>query len=236
MVVACVLLSLALVPAAAGADEGTRYTTIDAGVGDVLWVTLGVAAGLTLEANEVRAHSRRGRGPGFDYRVRQGLAVERTSRPRRISDALLWSLELSALSGPSIGNRAFDHDTRMATMLAAESLFTTLTVVGITKHIVRRRRPCSEACAEHQGYASFASGHSAMSFAAATTLAINARSFQWGPRSTRWIAPSVAFGAAAATAFLRIRGDRHWLSDVLAGALIGTATTLATHALRAPAR
>ena len=37
---------------------------------------------------------------------------------------------------------------------------------------------------------------------------------------------AVGFGAAALTGWLRVASDRHWLSDVAAGAAIGTGTGL----------
>jgi membrane-associated phospholipid phosphatase len=63
------------------------------------------------------------------------------------------------------------------------------------------------------GHDSFPSGHAALSFAAATAL----------DRETeaRWV-PWVAYPLAGLVAWSRVRDDRHWTSDVVAGAALGT--------------
>ncbi|HKQ56309.1 MAG TPA: phosphatase PAP2 family protein, partial [Candidatus Eisenbacteria bacterium] len=60
---------------------------------------------------------------------------------------------------------------------------------------------------------SFPSGHAALSFAAARAL----------DRETEagWV-PWVAYPLAGLCAWSRVRDDRHWTSDVVAGAALGT--------------
>lgn len=73
---------------------------------------------------------------------------------------------------------------------------------------------------------SFPSGHTTVAFAAATAVTLEAA------RTRTAVAP-VALGATAfaATAGLaRVYLDRHWLSDVVAGAAVGTAAALAVSA------
>lgn len=73
------------------------------------------------------------------------------------------------------------------------------------------------------GYASFPSGHTTAAFAVATALSHNVRS------------PAVKvllYAGATLTAFARINDDKHWLSDVIAGAAVGTlAARVATRRL-----
>ena len=71
--------------------------------------------------------------------------------------------------------------------------------------------------------ASFPSGHATTAFAAAAALAVMRPSLRW------W-----AFGVAAAVAFSRVYLGVHYASDVLAGAMLGSATgaALALLALR----
>lgn len=73
-------------------------------------------------------------------------------------------------------------------------------------------------------YESFASGHAtaAFAFAAAVTGEVALRA----PAHTRTVG-IVTFGLAGLTAYARMHGDRHWLSDVTVGAGIGTVTALA---------
>jgi membrane-associated phospholipid phosphatase len=60
--------------------------------------------------------------------------------------------------------------------------------------------------------ASFPSGHTTFAFAVASALHAEA--------PARWV-PWVAYPAAAAVGWSRVRDDRHWLSDVAAGAALG---------------
>ena len=70
---------------------------------------------------------------------------------------------------------------------------------------------------------SFWGGHSMLAFsvAAASTQVARLR----GRPGWRWLA-AVTFAGAAATAWLRVAADRHWLTDVVVGAGVGTAVGL----------
>jgi membrane-associated phospholipid phosphatase len=59
---------------------------------------------------------------------------------------------------------------------------------------------------------SFPSGHALVTFSLAAALAEEAR--------TPWVTV-LAYGGAAAVGWSRIYDDKHWTSDVAAGALIG---------------
>ena len=60
---------------------------------------------------------------------------------------------------------------------------------------------------------SFPSGHTTFAFATAAAIAHEA--------PQRWV-PWVAYPVAGAVGWSRMRDDRHWASDVLAGSLLGT--------------
>lgn len=62
------------------------------------------------------------------------------------------------------------------------------------------------------GWNSFPSGHTMLAFAVATAIA------EETPDNWSGVA---LYGLATATAFARVNDDRHWTSDVLAGALVG---------------
>jgi membrane-associated phospholipid phosphatase len=84
----------------------------------------------------------------------------------------------------------------------------TLAVVQITKNLVKEERP------DGSNNLSFPSGHTAIAFTNATLL------FQEYKDSNLWYASS-GFVFATATAILRIANNKHYSSDVLAGAGIG---------------
>lgn len=69
------------------------------------------------------------------------------------------------------------------------------------------------------GYESFPSGHSLAAFAAAS--AVTAETSRWWPGSTWFIGP-VMYGGASAVGLSRMYNDKHWASDVILGAGIGT--------------
>jgi membrane-associated phospholipid phosphatase len=72
-------------------------------------------------------------------------------------------------------------------------------------------------------YQSFPSGHTTSAFAFAT--AITARLSERGSSSVGWAAP-VLFSVASLTAIARVYDHKHWTSDVLMGAAIGTVSGL----------
>jgi hypothetical protein len=68
-------------------------------------------------------------------------------------------------------------------------------------------------------YRSFPSGHSAMGFAAAA--AVTAETSKWWPNAKWYIGP-VMYGGATLIAASRMYHNKHWASDVVMGAAIGT--------------
>lgn len=68
-------------------------------------------------------------------------------------------------------------------------------------------------------WASFPSGHTSTAFAAAA--AVTNETTRWWPRST-WIVGPLMYGGAAAVGLSRMYHSRHWGSDVVIGAAIGT--------------
>ena len=63
------------------------------------------------------------------------------------------------------------------------------------------------------GRASFPSGHTTQAFAVASVIA--------GEYDSRWV-DVAAYGSAALVGYARVLHDAHYLSDVAAGALVGT--------------
>src|SRR5262249_26279556 len=70
---------------------------------------------------------------------------------------------------------------------------------------------------------SFISGHASLAFTGATTLCVqHSRLSIYGGSADAVVCP-VALGIAAGSSLLRVVGDRHWMTDIIAGALIGSA-------------
>jgi membrane-associated phospholipid phosphatase len=68
-------------------------------------------------------------------------------------------------------------------------------------------------------YQSFPSGHSTAAFAAAA--AVSAETAEWWPRH-RWLIRTLMYGGASLVGVSRMYDDKHWASDVVMGAAIGT--------------
>ena len=65
---------------------------------------------------------------------------------------------------------------------------------------------------------SFPSLHATAAFAVGTVFA------ESGSDDYRWFRRVVGYGMASATAYLRVHGNQHWLSDTVAGAALGIAS------------
>ncbi len=74
-------------------------------------------------------------------------------------------------------------------------------------------------------FASFPSGHTTAAFSAAA--AVVAETSEWWPKSTKYIAP-VMYGGATFVGISRMYDNKHWASDVVMGAAIGTFAGLKT--------
>jgi membrane-associated phospholipid phosphatase len=74
----------------------------------------------------------------------------------------------------------------------------------------------------HRGanYQSFPSGHTVAAFAAAA--AVSSETSRWWPTATYFGIGPVLYGGAAAVGLSRMYNNRHWASDVIMGAAIGT--------------
>ena len=130
-------------------------------------------------------------------------------------------------AGIASGNRR----TEDLGLHALESGIVAVTITSATKIIAGRARPdVSKDNARNfklfrgwhnDNYQSFPSGHTTAAFAFASV--ISAESSHWWPDS-RWVVGPVLYGAATLTGVSRIYNNRHWASDVLAGAAVGTLT------------
>jgi membrane-associated phospholipid phosphatase len=224
-------VALAAVPAAAaGSPLAGPADAPSAGAPLVTFTrsdaAFGLAAAVAVGAAAFADHELRGRALATDgvHARRLSRLGEHLGSPEVVAPAIA----LAWLAG-----RALDRPA-----LAAASLRVGVPVAltGVAtlalKLAVGRVRP-EDSAAEpdtyrpFSGHGSFPSGHASVAFAAATALDRETGS--------RWV-PWVVYPLAGLVAWSRVRDDRHWTSDVVAGAALGAWTAAKTHeALRARA-
>jgi membrane-associated phospholipid phosphatase len=111
-----------------------------------------------------------------------------------------------------------------------EALYLAQTLVKLVKGLAGRARPqldiddprsfkLGRGFGDEDVYRAFPSGHAGMAFAAAA--AVTSETSKWWPKSTWYIGP-VMYGGAALVAISRMYDNKHWASDIVMGAAIGT--------------
>ena len=114
-----------------------------------------------------------------------------------------------------VGRKQHDARARETGLLVAEAAIDSTIVYGGLKTFTQRARPADgrERSEFFDGGSSFPSGHSTQAWAAATVIAS-----EYHDRRSVQIA---AFATATAVSFARFAGQKHYLSDVLAGSALG---------------
>jgi hypothetical protein len=177
----------------------------------------------------------------FDSRGRRSL-VGPTPSARHTADwashiTVFSSLALLASDGLVAGLAHDDFELgKQVFLMDAEVLVVTGTLLHSLQLSTARQRPDIAPCREDRAHSdhcdesantSFPSGHSAMTFASAATFCAHRLRLElYGHPAADAVGCGVHTGAAFATAVLRVVADRHHLSDVAAGALLGTAVGL----------
>lgn len=175
----------------------------------------------------------------FDGSMKQILtptSLEGQDLAATLSDLLVWSLIFYPVAD-AVWTGGFVHrDPTVSSQLLlmnVESFATTALVVQLGKVLIGRERPGRGACyenpdikgCERKSTKSHPSGHTAMAFTgAALTCVHHSRLPLYGGGGADRIACAAAMGAAAATGLLRIAANRHFFSDVIAGAGVGLAS------------
>ena len=137
-----------------------------------------------------------------------------------------------AIGGAMYLGGRLSHNERLADLglHGSEAILVGLTATGALKGLAGRARPYKDINNAHDfrfgrgfsggsDYSSFPSGHTLTGFAAAA--AVTAETRRWWPHSTWYIAP-VMYGGATLIGMSRMYNNKHWASDVMLGAAIGT--------------
>jgi len=238
--IACALSSLVLVVGTAHAEPEPMRDATPIEVSSLLAVG---AAGLALDLFPPGVASPRWTGGVlFDDGVRSALAqtsLDGRARAATASDVGIGTLVAFPFVDAAFAVGLAHHDAHAAVELALtdlEAFSVTEALTAVSKRAFARQRPeaqeagCdggaagaqSTVCARSDRNASFWSGHSAHAFtAAALACTEHARLGIYG---APWdaLTCAAALTAAAGVGTLRIVADRHWTSDVLVGATVGT--------------
>jgi len=135
------------------------------------------------------------------------------------------------IAGPVLGTAfllqglAFDNRKSVDTGVLSYEAFV---VSGLTcfaiKALLGRERPVETSDSDRfrpfRSDSSFPSGHTTVAFAAATVFS---------EQYPHWYVIAPSYGVASAVGFSRMYANKHWMSDVVAGAFLGTT---AAHLLR----
>ncbi len=161
--------------------------------------------------------------PGLDRNVRLHLRWSDTQLAGNISDVLLIGtpVTLAALHYFVLTHRDLHRFSEDA-LVAFEAVAVTAVATDVLKYAVARRRPYAWAAGVRSGPGddnAFVSGHASGTFAAAAAFGTVAmlRDYPGWP----WIY-AAGFTSATAISYLRMAADRHWLTDVVGGAALGT--------------
>lgn len=154
---------------------------------------------------------------------------------RRISDvAVLAMIGLPfAVSAADTGaNRLDAENVAVDGLVISQTLAATFLTTNLIKVMARRARPFTynpdfPVLERHEGDArlSFPSGHSSLSFAAASVTAVML--LRRYPGRAGALGAAGAYVGASAVAALRVLAGKHFISDVVAGAALGIAIGLA---------
>ena len=167
-------------------------------------------------------------GPNrFDGAIRDAVVWSNTQTPKRLSDVASYLLQPTTTIGLVLAGTLGDPmGSLLDDMLPiAESVIATNWVTRLMKISFARTRPYAHFTAEtgSEDNLSFPSGHTSNAFAFATSAAMVAHMRGYKSEPYIWAA---GLTLAAGTGYLRMAADRHYLTDVLAGASIGVSAGL----------
>jgi hypothetical protein len=133
--------------------------------------------------------------------------------------------------------RGSDDVALQMTLIDAEAMAISAALQGTANFFGGRERPygsdcggaipgASADCTSSNRYRSFFSGHSALSFTSASLICAHHEALDLFESGADLATCISGFVAAGTIATLRVVGDMHYMSDVLSGAIVGTAVGL----------
>jgi membrane-associated phospholipid phosphatase len=217
---------LALAAAAPVGAWGAEPLEVDfARDGAVVLVAGGLAGALGLFADPLTPDACRLCEPGrLDAGVRDGLRWDRPERARIASDVLANGVLPGAVVLHAAVAAWGDGGSAQAAedlLVVSEALLLAVDLNQVVKGATGRLRPAAWAEGRTVGTdvnRSFYSGHTSLAFSLASAAGTVATLRRY--RSAPWVW-AVGMSLAAGVGYLRVAGDAHWLTDVLAGAVIG---------------
>jgi hypothetical protein len=197
------------------------------GVGAATWI-----ASELLKPVLAPSHCRLCGNNPLDLSVRKGLRWDNVVRAQRSAHAMLFGVVPVVSVGGLMAlalTQGTHHDAKVDAMVLLESFLLTANVTAIAKFSFARRRPFVKAGSVAQrdiltgpdeDNISFFSGHTSSTFALAVAAGTTAsmRGYKFAP-----LVWGVGVPLAALTGYLSIAADRHYFTDVLTGALVGSA-------------
>ncbi|MEP7106765.1 MAG: phosphatase PAP2 family protein [Ferruginibacter sp.] len=147
----------------------------------------------------------------FNKEIREELWQEHPHKKTKIDNYLQYSPAMAVYGLSALGIKGRNNFRDMSMIYVLSNIFLTSSVFGIKK-LTHELRP------DGTDYYSFPSGHTAEAFASAEFLRQEYKDV------SPWYGIA-GYAAAGTTGILRMYNNRHWVSDVLAGAGIGIAST-----------
>lgn len=172
---------------------------------------------------------------GVDSTVRNAVLDPNTKATwKKISDYGLWPM--AGAVGVVTVLASLQANSALPLLPISEGLIMAGTINAITKALVARPRPytlnfATDTKLSPSDLASFTSGHASFAFSLATTFVLTGDAMGWSP----WYTAPPGFAMASLIAYARIAADKHWLTDVVGGALTGVGGVLLAWWLRQPA-
>ena len=215
--------------------EWARFSTAD-------WIITGAGVAVALGAAIV---------PPFQSHWRGGVLVDESARKalrlptyegrtiaRDASDIIVsleatWPLFVDSLITTWWYRGSPDAAAQMA-LVDGQALALVTAIQGATNTVASRERPYGRTCGTldqpdatgeckfNDRYRSFFSGHTAFAFMSAGLICVHHTKLGLLGATGDTLSCAVAYGGAAATGVLRVVGDKHYLSDVVVAAGVGT--------------
>jgi membrane-associated phospholipid phosphatase len=182
------------------------------------WKTLGVAAGAV------------GLAAAYDGKVKKASQKNHLDFFENFEILGNAGFDLGIFAGLyGLGKITKEDKHKETALLGIESLACSGALSSLIKYSTGRKRPDSEGDSWFGGGNSFPSGHTTSAFATARILDhqylyINEEdtTFQ---KAFKYAGKAAVYGLASAVGYQRLNKNQHYLSDVVAGAIIGTLTS-----------